>query len=66
MLMLMSPESRVPAAHPIRRIKALLDDALAKLSSVFDTMYASTGRPSIPPEQRDARVDDGPGREARA
>ena len=51
MLMLMSPESRVPATHPIRRIKTLSDDALAKLSSVFDTMYASTGRPSIPPER---------------
>jgi transposase len=51
MLMLMSPESRVPATHPIRRIKALSDDALAKLSSVFDAMYSSTGRPSIPPER---------------
>ena len=47
MLMLMSPESRVPATHPIRRIKALSDDALAKLSSVFDAMYSSDGRPSI-------------------
>jgi len=51
MLMLMSPESRVPAAHPIRRIKALSDDALARLSPVFDAMYSSTGRPSIPPER---------------
>jgi transposase len=51
MLMLMSPESRVPAAHPIRRIKALSDAALARLSPVFDAMYSSTGRPSIPPER---------------
>ena len=51
MLMLMSPESRVPTAHPIRRIKALSDDALARLSPVFDAMYSSTGRPSIPPER---------------
>jgi transposase len=51
MLMLMSPESRVPANHPIRRIKKLADDALAKLSPVFDEMYSATGRPSIPPER---------------
>ena len=51
MLMLMSPESRVPATHPIRRIKKLSDDALAKLSPVFDGMYSATGRPSIPPER---------------
>ena len=51
-LMLMSPESRVPATHPIRSIKALSDDALGRLSPVFDAMYSSTGRPSIkqPPE----------------
>ncbi|HSY21130.1 MAG TPA: IS5/IS1182 family transposase, partial [Polyangiaceae bacterium] len=36
----------MPATHPIRRIKALSDDALARLSSVFDSMYSSTGRPS--------------------
>ena len=51
MLMLMSPESRVPTNHPIRRIKKLADDALAKLSPVFDEMYSGTGRPSIPPER---------------
>jgi len=50
-LMLMSPESRVPATHPIRSIKALSDDALGRLSPVFDAMYSSTGRPSIPPER---------------
>jgi transposase len=51
MLCLMSPESRVPASHPLRRIKALADEALAKLSPVFDAMYSATGRPSIPPER---------------
>jgi transposase len=51
MLCLMSPESRVPPSHPLRRIKALADDALAKLSPVFDAMYSATGRPSIPPER---------------
>src|SRR5215469_5487042 len=52
MLCLMSPESVVPAEHPIRRIKVLADEALVKLSSIFDAMYASTGRPSIPPERQ--------------
>ena len=49
--MLMSPETRVPATHPVRSIKKLADAALARLSPVFDEMYASTGRPSIPPER---------------
>jgi transposase len=52
MLCLMSPESVVPADHPIRRVKVLADEALARLSSTFDAMYASTGRPSIPPERQ--------------
>jgi hypothetical protein len=51
MLMLMSPETRVPQDHPLRAIKALADKALAKLSPVFDAMYATGGRPSIPPER---------------
>jgi transposase len=51
MLMLMSPESRVPATHPVREVKRLADAALAKLSPVFDAMYSTVGRPSIPPER---------------
>jgi len=51
MLMLMSPETRVPATHPVRAIKKLADGALTRLSPVFDAMYASGGRPSIPPER---------------
>ncbi len=46
-----SPDSRVPAGHPIRTIKALADAKLAELSPVFDEMYSSMGRPSIPPER---------------
>jgi transposase len=46
-----SPGKRVPATHPIREIKRLADQALAKLNPVFDAMYSSTGRPSIPPER---------------
>src|ERR1017187_87097 len=51
MLVLMSPESRVPQTHPLRAIKRLADAALVKLSPVFDAMYAEGGRPSIPPER---------------
>ena len=45
MLMLMSPESLVPAAHPIRRVKTLADDALRALSPVFDQIYAQAYQP---------------------
>jgi transposase len=46
-----SPASRVPAGHPIRAIKQVADARLAELSPVFDEMYSSMGRPSIPPER---------------
>lgn len=46
-----SPEARVRADHPLRAIRAMADAALAKMSPLFDAMYASTGRPSIPPEK---------------
>jgi transposase len=46
----LTPDQLIPPDHPIRRVKPLVDTALAKLSSVFDDMYAESGRPSIPPE----------------
>ena len=52
MLCLISPESVVPKDHPIRLIKALADAVLEELSPVFDGMYSSVGRPSIPPERQ--------------
>jgi transposase len=51
MLMLMSPETRVPQGHPLRAIKKLADAALAKLSPAFDAMYSTIGRSSVPPER---------------
>jgi len=51
MLCLLSPETAVPTEHPIRAIKKLVDMALKDLNPAFDAMYASTGRPSIPPER---------------
>ena len=44
MLVLMSPETRVPQTHPLRAIKKLADEALATLSPVFDAMYAEGDR----------------------
>lgn len=43
-------EARVPAKHPLRRIRELVNGALAKLNGKFATLYSSNGRPSIPPE----------------
>jgi transposase len=51
MLSLVTPEKRVPADHPLRQVKALAEEALRTLSPVFDEMYSSVGRPSIPPER---------------
>src|SRR6202158_5245967 len=47
----LSPETRVRNDHPLRAIRAMVDEVLARLSRRFDTMYASAGRPSIPPEK---------------
>ena len=51
LICLVSPETSVPQDHPIRAIKVVADAALRTLSSVFDEMYAPTGRPSVPPER---------------
>jgi transposase len=46
-----SPEQRIPKDHPLRAIRALVDEILADMSREFDRLYAATGRPSIPPER---------------
>src|SRR5512143_206710 len=46
-----SLESLVPQDHPLRAIRALVNAALARLSPIFETMYADEGRPSIAPER---------------
>lgn len=43
-------EERIPADHPLRAIRALCDEALKRLNQRFESLYSSTGRPSIPPE----------------
>jgi transposase len=45
------PEQRVPADHPLRPIRDMVDRALREMSSEFARLYPKTGRPSIPPEQ---------------
>lgn len=46
-----SCEARVPSDHPLRVIRAIVDEALEVLSAQFDRLYAPQGRPSIPPEK---------------
>jgi transposase len=44
-------EERVPARHPLRKIKAVVDAALVTLDADFERLYAGEGRPSIAPER---------------
>ncbi len=46
-----SMEQRIPSTHPLRRIRALLDEALEAMSRDFDRVYASGGRESVAPER---------------
>ena len=46
-----SAEQRVPADHPLRAIRALVDEVLRDMSREFAGLYAKVGRPSIPPER---------------
>jgi transposase len=46
----LSPESRVPADHPLRAIRVYADEALRRMSRVFSQMYSERGRDSVPPE----------------
>jgi transposase len=51
MLTTLSTEELIPADHPIRRIRRVVDEVLSELDGEFSAMYASRGRPSVPPEQ---------------
>jgi transposase len=46
-----SPEARVPAGHPLRKVRALMREVFKDMSGSFTALYAREGRPSIPPEQ---------------
>src|SRR5438445_13652886 len=44
-------EDRIPADHPLRGVRRLVDAVLAGMSKEFDGLYSKVGRPSIPPER---------------
>jgi transposase len=46
-----SIEDRIPADHPLRAMRRLVDPLLVELSPRFQRLYSRIGRPSIPPEQ---------------
>ena len=46
-----APDKRVPANHPLRKVRELVRDVLGDLNRSLGRLYASEGRPSIPPEQ---------------
>ncbi len=50
-LVVVNVAQRIAKEHPLRRIKQLADAVLKDLSPVFDRMYSTVGRPSIPPER---------------
>jgi len=43
-------EARVPAKHPLRRVREFVNTALDRLDRKFERLYSTEGRPSIPPE----------------
>lgn len=51
MLTSLSAEDLIPADHPIRRIRRVVDEVLVEMDGEFDAMYSQIGRPSVPPEQ---------------
>ena len=44
-------EERIPPRHPLRKIRQVVNDALASLDAEFEALYTDFGRPSIPPER---------------
>src|SRR6266536_2207177 len=46
-----SLEQRVPADHPLRPIRTMVDEALKSLDGRLEEIYDEDGRKSIPPER---------------
>ncbi len=44
-------EQRVPARHPLRAIRELVNEALVDIGPEMDAVYSRIGRPSIAPEK---------------
>jgi hypothetical protein len=46
----LSTEDLIPADHPIRRIRVVVDQVFGELDGAFEAMYSTKRRPSVPPE----------------
>jgi transposase len=44
-------EDRIPADHPLRGVRKLVEAVLAEMCKDFDGLYSQVGRPSIAPER---------------
>ena len=44
-------EERIPPRHHLRKIRQVVNEALASLDAEFEAFYTDFGRPSIPPER---------------
>ena len=44
-------EARIPARHPSRKIRQVVNQGLASLDAEFKAVYTDFVRPSIPPER---------------
>ena len=47
----MTLEERIPAQHPLRKVRELTREVFGAMDRDFRKLYAQEGRPSIPPEQ---------------
>ncbi len=46
-----SLEERIPAGHPLRKLRVLVDGILGSMNGTFAKLYSHTGRPGIPAER---------------
>jgi len=53
-------EERIPAQHPLRKIRQVVNDALASLDAAFEVLYTDFGRPSVPDTPLDTAPSDTP------
>ena len=44
-------EDRIPLRHPLRKVREIVNDALASMDAEFERLYSKEGRPSIAPER---------------
>lgn len=51
LFMMANLEDFVPADHPLRPIRLLVNEALTRLNGLFNLIYADTGRASVAPEK---------------